>query len=259
MDKGLSTVGVFIDLKKAFDTINHSILIKKLYKYGIRGNALKWIENYLSNRKLYVVCNGAMSSSNTVLCGIPQGSVLGPLLFLLHINDLANISKKLKFILFADDTSVFCSGENMNVVIQMLHDELRNMSVWFKVNKLSLNVSKANYMVFSNKWKHSYNTNEIKIDDILIEEVTVTKFLGVLIDNKLQWKEQIDSVCSKVSKNLSIIYRVRHILDANSLLPRPPEGVARYCFHPVCLSVCVSVCVCVCVSGQYFGILFFGY
>ena len=158
-----------------------------------------------------------MSSSNTVLCGIPQGSVLGPLLFLLYINDLANISKKLKFILFADDTNVFCSGENMNDVIQMLNDELRNMSVWFKVNKLSLNVSKTNYMVFSNKWKHSYNTNEIKIDDILIEEVTVTKFLGVLIDNKLQWKEQIDSVCSKVSKNLSIIYRVRHILDTNSL------------------------------------------
>ena len=130
---------------------------------------------------------------------------------------MANISKKLKFILFADDTNVFCSGENMNDVIQMLNDELRNMSVWFKVNKLSLNVSKTNYMVFSNKWKHSYNTNEIKIDDILIEEVTVTKFLGVLIDNKLQWKEQIDSVCSKVSKNMSIIYRVRHILDTNSL------------------------------------------
>ncbi len=215
LDNGFMTTGVFIDLKKAFDTIDHPILIQKLNHYGVRGIALNWIENYLSNRQQYVIYNKMHSDKKRILCGVPQGSIIGPLLFLLYINDLANVSKKLKFILFADDTNVFYTGKNIKDVSNTLNEELKHMNSWFKVNKLSLNVSKTNYMLFSGK--RNYDDFNISIDGMRVDRVHVTKFLGVLVDENLSWTDHIISVCKNVSKNVSILYKVKHILNSSSL------------------------------------------
>ncbi len=214
-DENNVTTGVFIDLKKAFDTINHTILITKLSHYGIRGEPLQWLESYLSDRKQFVYYNNIESDKSTVVCGIPQGSILGPILFLLYINDLSNVSNKLKFILFADDTNVFYSGKCLEDVCRLMNDELKIMNTWFKVNKLSLNVDKTKYMIFmKNPGKSKHN---IVIDNMNVERVPVFKFLGVQVDEKLKWDAQINAVCKNISKGISILYKVKHILDTQIL------------------------------------------
>ena len=215
IDIGNITTGVFIDLKKAFDTINHSILLKKLYVYGIRGIALDWINSYLSNRSQYVVYNGVNSESKFISCGVPQGSILGPLLFLLYINDLPNVSNKLKFILFADDTNVFFSSKDVDDINKTMKSELNMMSIWFKVNKLSLNLSKTNFMMFQNN-VHSVNC-KIVVDGIEVSRVKSTKFLGVYIDEKLNWSVHVNDICKKISKNNGVLYKVKHILQSEYL------------------------------------------
>ena len=137
------------------------------------------------------------------------------ILFILYINDLANVSDKLKFILFADDTNVFVSGKNIKNVCDVLNKELENMYIWFKVNKLSLNVSKTNYMIFGKKYTDSLFN--IQIDGVVVDRVHVTKFLGVLVDDELTWNNHITSVCKNISKNMSMLYKVKHILNSNSL------------------------------------------
>ena len=124
LDNKKITVGVFIDLKKAFDTIDHSLLIKKLEYYGIRGVPLNWLKSYLDHRKQYVHFNGTDSYLQEVVCGVPQGSILGPKLFILYINDICNISNILKVILFADDTNSFCTGSNLKEICQVITSEL---------------------------------------------------------------------------------------------------------------------------------------
>ena len=115
-DNKKSTIGVFIDLKKAFDTVNHSILIKKMEHYGIRGIASEWLHSYITNRQQYVSYNETDSNLLNIVCGVPQGSILGPILFILYINDLCSVSEVLKFVLFADDTNLFVSGSNIQGV-----------------------------------------------------------------------------------------------------------------------------------------------
>ena len=215
IDKRNVTIGVFIDLKKAFDTIDHEILLNKLEIYGLRGVALNWLKSYLSDTKQFVNFNNSDSVELTVLCGIPQGSILGPTLFILYINDLHKVSNILNFILYVDDTNIFLSGNDLPELCSDMCNELKKLDLWFKVNKLSLNVSKTNFMVFGNKKNKECN---IFINGVKIEEVNYTKFLGVLIDNKLNWQMQIQNVQRKVSKSVSILYRVKYLLDTNALL-----------------------------------------
>ena len=148
LDRGNVVIGCFVDLKKAFDTVNHSILITKLYKYGIRGNSLQWFKSYLANRQQFVHIHTSKSNTETVTCGVPQGSILGPLLFILYINDLSNVSDVLFPILFADDTSVYIEAEKESSVISILNEELQKINTWLKSNKLTLNLDKSHYMVF---------------------------------------------------------------------------------------------------------------
>lgn len=151
LDAKFHSVGIFLDLSKAFDTINHSILLHKLNTYGIRGLANDWIRSYLSGRNQRVLFNGSLSKQNNISCGVPQGSILGPLLFLLYINDLPLCSKIAKFILFADDTNILFSHHDPKELELIINSELKYISNWFKENKLSLNVKKTNYMIFKNK------------------------------------------------------------------------------------------------------------
>ena len=142
LDKKEYFMGIFIDLSKAFDTVNHSILLSKLKHYGIRGVALKWFGDYLDNRKQYVELKGIKSERLSISCGVPQGSILGPLLFLLYINDLPNVSKCLSFIMYADDTNVFMSSNCIRSLESIMNDEINKLVKWMRINRLSLNVKK---------------------------------------------------------------------------------------------------------------------
>ena len=207
--------GIFIDLKKAFDTVDHALLVKKLNVYGVRGISNSWLSNYLTNRKQYVYVDGHSSNLLDVSCGVPQGSVLGPILFLIYINDICNVSDSLQYVLFADDTNIFCS-ENKLVDLQViLNRELSKLYVWFSVNKLSLNLDKTNYILFQNRPPD--NSLNLHINNVNVPQVQSTKFLGIIIDEQINWKPQILAVRCKLSKTVSIMYKASKLIN--------PEGM----------------------------------
>jgi hypothetical protein len=218
LDNKLHSIGIFLDLSKAFDTLNHEILLNKLNSYGIRGVANDWLRSYLSNRTQYVIFNQNSSNMTNITCGVPQGSILGPLLFLLYINDLPLSSQKADFVIFADDTNILFSHEDHTLLGPMVNNELKLISNWFKLNKLSLNIKKTNYMVFKNK--HSTKKDQeykIVIDNNNLDKVHTSKFLGVLIDDNLSWKSHTSHICKIISKYNGIIRKVRPFLPQDSL------------------------------------------
>ena len=215
MEEKKFTIGIFIDLKKAFDTIDHKILLDKLNAYGVRGIAGKWLTSYLSNRKQFVNVHNVCSDLLDISCGIPQGSILGPTLFLLYINDLCNASSILKFTLFADDTNLYFSGLNLHHLCNIVNDELENVNIWFKVNKLTLNPSKTKYIIFSNK--NIIEPTNLIINQFQIERVNKIKFLGIFIDEKLNWKSHVTYVQNKVAKIIGIFNKVKFILNTTTL------------------------------------------
>ena len=200
--------GVFIDLKKAFDTVNHTILLRKLEHYGIRGPALKWFTSYLTDRKQFVSVNGINSTTQAISCGVPQGSVLGPLLFLLYINDLPNISSKLKFFLFADDTNIYFESDNLQNLEKVMNKELEKLYEWLCINRLSLNITKTNYVIF-----HAINKPMIPITILInkkaIDEVKFVKYLGILLDSQLTYRFHIDELNKKISRAIGVLYKLR--------------------------------------------------
>lgn len=218
------TLGVFIDLSKAFDTVDHNILLKKLENYGIRDCLLKWLKSYLSSRFQFVnIENNIDKSLENVLkiiCGVPQGSILGPLLFLIYVNDLCKSSKKLSAIMFADDSNLFYSDTSLDNLFFTMNEELKNISLWFKANKLSLNVSKTKFSLFHPAAKKRLMPDQLpclNIDNIEIQRDPVTKFLGVMIDENLSWKPHICNVSSKIAKSIGILYKTRDILNKKLL------------------------------------------
>ena len=216
-DNNLKTIGVFIDLKKAFDTLNHNILLNKLEFYGIRGIANSWLKSYLSNRKQFVQLGEHRSQMRTILNGVPQGSILGPKLFIAYINDIQNVSNILKFILFADDTNAFSSSRNLRTLCKQVNTELNKLQVWFDVNKLSLNTEKTNYIVFTKNNCKEKDLLKLEINGIQINRVENTKFLGTIIDEKLNWKMHISVVKNKLAKILSIMYKAKKVLNEQSI------------------------------------------
>uniref|UniRef100_A0A8C6SLB0 Reverse transcriptase domain-containing protein n=1 Tax=Neogobius melanostomus TaxID=47308 RepID=A0A8C6SLB0_9GOBI len=194
-------IGVFLDLSKAFDTVNHNILLQKLHKYGFRDNVYIWLYNYLTNREQYVSIKNYDSKKNSVEYGVPQGSILGPLLFIIYINDFASVSTTTFPVLFADDTNLFISNRDLKALIKNLNHDLQNYSEWFRANKLSLNVKKSNFMLFAGNKKCERDQIKIYINNEEINSVSSTCFLGVQIDDKLCWKEQVEKVCKKITKS----------------------------------------------------------
>ena len=148
LERGEAVIGLFLDFSKAFGTVDHEILLIKLHHYGIRGEMLNWFRDYLSNRTQCVLYDGVSSELLPVKCGVPQGSILGPLLFLLYVNDLPNAATNLFSVLYADDTNMFASGKDMNNLVSNLNSTLLTVSDWLKANKPSINVKNTHYMVW---------------------------------------------------------------------------------------------------------------
>ena len=213
-DKDHFTLGVFVDLSKAFDTVNHEILIDKLEHYGIRNKNLEWFKSYLTNRKQCVSSNSNHSKLLRISCGVPQGSILGPLLFLLYINDLATVSNVIKTILFADDTSLFHSDKCLKSLFNVVNYELTKITEWFVANKLSLNTIKTKYILFGKSLDNiPLSLPKVKMNKIEIQRVDKIKFLGVLIDEQLNWKHHINLIENKISKNVGIMFRCKELLN----------------------------------------------
>ena len=217
LDQGESVVGVFLDFSKAFDTVDHNILLQKMDKYGICDVELQWFKDYLSNRMQYVTYNNYKSSQAKIHCGVPQGSILGPILFLLYINDLTSVSEYCFSVLFADDTNMFITGKDMDVLCHQLNEDLRNVQEWLQCNKLSLNVLKTHYMVFTPR-NRVIDDIDVKIQGIQIQRVYATKFVGVQIDSQLTWKTHIEYTCKKLSKCVGILCKARKKLYKSTLI-----------------------------------------
>ena len=207
--------GFFIDIQRAFDTVNHKILLSKLEHYVIRGCALEWFRSYLSDRKQYVSVNGKSSSLLTISCGVPQGSVLGPLLFLVYINDLPTASKKLTFYLFADDTNIYYESEDLSNLIKIVNRELRLVKKWLKK---SLNIEKTNYIIFHSSSVNISSTVDIEIRKKRIKRVESVKFSGLFLEEHLNWKCYLNELSKKLARTCGIFFKIRNLFPPNVLI-----------------------------------------
>ena len=237
MDIGNLAGMVFVDLKKAFDTVDHQILCGKLESYGVLQRELAWFGSYLSNRVQYCRVNGVDSQIENINIGVPQGSCLGPLLFLVYINDLPRAIKNSTTSMYADDTSLCFQSKDLSRVNEALNEDLSRLDAWLVSNKLSLNVVKTKSMLVSTKAKrktlNKSNQNlQVNINGTELEVVSKIKLLGVLLDNSLDWKEQVQAVSLKVSRGLGILKHAKKFSPFSaltSLYTSIVEPHFRYC------------------------------
>ena len=204
-------------MRKAFDSVNHSILIKKLNHYGFRGIVNDWFQNYLEDRKQFVSIGDIDSDSQIIRYGVPQGSVLGPILFLLYINDLQNSSKILDFHLFADDTNLFYASKSLQDLEHTMNNELINIQNWLNANKLALNVDKSSFLIFHPPQKKLPYRIKLSINGRSFKYDKSIKYLGIMFDSHLKWKEHVKLVSNKVKRGIGIISKTRLFVSESIL------------------------------------------
>ena len=219
LGSGDLVIGVFLDLKKAFDTVDHHILIKKLFSYGIRGNTLKWFQSYLTDRSQFVTYDGIESKVLPIKYGVPQGSILGSLLFIIYMNDLFNVLNFLFTILYADDTCVVLGGKSLETLITLMNQELHLLYIWLQSNKLTLNCQKTYYMIFHRaRLKLQSTTIDLQMGDCNLNKANKLKYLGVIIDDTISWVHHITYIKNKISKGIGIMSKASKYLKRKSLL-----------------------------------------
>ena len=205
------TIGVFIDLSKAFDTLNHHKLLMKMEKYGIRGTNLQWFKSYLANRSMRVKCISNItrqveySTYHELEYGTPQGSCLGPLLFLIYINDLQNSILYSTTILFADDTTLLQGHQNLRYLKWSVEEDLKLMIDWFRANLLTINLDKTECLLFNKNNCNSPLNLELELGTSIVKCTDQVKFLGLWIDNKLQWTQHTNTLLMKLKQNTNLL------------------------------------------------------
>ena len=216
-------VNIYLDFSKAFDSLIYDILLSKLKHYGIQENALQLLSSYLKDRSQYVQLDNVKSSSHAVICGIPQGSVLGPLLFNIYINDITEASTKFDFIMYADDTTLTSTLENFGKISDVaglerkLIEEMSKIYGWLLCNKLTLNTAKSKFMIFFKHPKVIPKLN-LKIDGNAIEQVAEFNFLGIDIDQNITWKPHVTKTAIKISRVIGVLNKLKHIFPQHILL-----------------------------------------
>ena len=206
IEKGMFSCGIFLDFSKAFDTVNHSILIRKLEHYGVRGIAKDWFVSYLSNRRQFTSIEAINSEDLPISCGVPQGSVLGPLLFLIYINNFTNCTDTLDLYLSVDDF-------NMTII----NSELSYVKNWLNTNKLSLNIGKSNFVLFHPPQKKVNTSVKLYINDIPLEEKSDIKYLGIMLDTNLNWKSHVHYISKKIKRSIGILSKIRYHVNLDVL------------------------------------------
>ena len=221
LELGKLPISFFLDLSKAFDTLDHKILLAKLKYYGLNTTALSWFTSYLSNRKQFVEIDDAKSTITDVNTGVPQGSILGPLLFIIYMNDINTVSEKFEFVLYADDTSLtttICTFNLDNDVKHLsnnINNELALVNDWLVANKLSLNIGKTKFMIFHYPQLRDANIPklEIYINGICIQRTEKMDFLGLTVTDTMSWNDHCNKISVKISKVIGILCRTKRILD----------------------------------------------
>ena len=217
MDNDLLSGVIFLDLKKAFETADHTILIHKLKTMGESGVSLAWFQSYLTSRFQRTVIGQATSCNRRVSVGVPQGSVLGPLLFSIYINDLPTCLKHTSVTLFADDTALYCSAESSSDLQQMLNEDLASVAKWLNDHKLTLNVAKSKFMIIGSSQRlKSVGKFSLQICDEFLDKTDCYKYLGVIINETLSWGDHVDYISTKVNQRLGILRRIRHLLPIHT-------------------------------------------
>ena len=220
LEKKKHTVGIFLDLSKAFNSLEHQTIFAKLECYGIRGTSLDWFKSYLTNRRMRVKCKaghlnvGTRSEIFGVNYGCPQGSCLGPLIFLIFANDLQYNITFLQSIQFADDTTLYVSGRNKAYLEHYIAIDLNSIQDWFRANKLTLNIRKSVCIIFSPKGLELNLSLHLKNVPILV--VKVTKFLGIWLDGELNWKSHVDRLKTVINTKLGMLRRGKYLLTTHA-------------------------------------------
>ena len=213
LDENNFAIGIFVDLQKAFDTVDHKILLKKLEYYGVRGIANEWFKSYLSGRKQYVSISGHDSDVKAIEVGVPQGSVLGPLLFLIYINDMHNAIKYSTTRHFADDTNLLIKGKNLKQMKKHLNYDLDQLCDWLKANKISLNCDKTEMIIFRHPNKKINYDVKIKVNGKKLQKTPYVKYLGVYLDEHLNWSHHTEILSAKLARANGMLAKMRHYVD----------------------------------------------
>ena len=212
LDNKQSVCAVFIDLQKAFDTVNHNILLNKLSHYGIGDTANNWFSSYLANRNQFVTINGFYSDLRNVRLEMSQGSVQGPILFLLYIDDLHNAIKFPSPFHFVDDTCILNKQNSVDKINKTLNEVLKELSFWLNANKIVLNATKTKVILFKNKTKTNLSKLNLKICSKKLHPIESARYLGVIVDENLNWKNHVNDISHKLIRGNAILYKIRNFI-----------------------------------------------